>query len=283
MKLKQEDLQEIQRLHYKEGRTIRDIARIFGVTPRRIQQILVTKNIQKPGRPRKKIPPEIEERIIGEYLKGKGIPTIHNELKRDGVTVSKYKIWRILSEKGVIKRKEKKEEKHSRSLMDFLSLFEDKKISMKQNKIILIGILYMTSKCTVRRVFFEVINRAGNIEVESIKTQWTNIREITNEIDRELNDVILVMITRVPPLVPTRGQNALTRNLQRKGIKYEWVKYNLEFRKMARELEKRLRSEGSDPIIIRKEFNALIHTWRDRNGAAWSDQKVFLGKRTEDG
>ncbi|WP_297481390.1 helix-turn-helix domain-containing protein [Thermococcus sp.] len=255
MKLKQSDINKIIELR-RRGLKIREIAEIFEVSPRRIQQILRNPELKTPGRRHRKLPVWIRDRIVQLNEQGYSINKIYIVLKSEGISISKYKIWKTIQEYKSIKTEKTREEfrqiikTHSPAVQ--ICIINGGKNSV--SKLLLI-IKIPDCKVLYCRVF------------EKLK-----LRDIIQVFDSEVIKSFkpkLVVLTPVPPLVPTRGSsNRLTRHLNNLQIPFVWIPKSLKevYKSYEREIKKLFRAKLSCTQGLIKKIEKACKNFYGVNG-----------------
>lgn len=243
MKLKPEDVERIKRLRAC-GLKVSEIAKIMGVSERRIFQVLKAGKVEIPGRKKKKLPKEAVETILELKKRGFGITSIKRELERRGIVVSRYKIWNTIREHEM------------RTLQEHL-----KRSFSKYDRVFLIAILSIVVRRRCRYKFLVVTNMN-----ECSAYFWTvkrglTIDDVISIMDGILADEIqqgfsiLVYLSKVPPIAPTKGcENKLTKHLTRLGVAYAWIEHPL-VKKTQRRIARKIREE------LEKENPKNIEEW----------------------
>ncbi|NJE03392.1 hypothetical protein [Thermococcus sp. MV11] len=177
---------------------------------RRILQVLKTKQINTPGRKREELSPETVQLILDLKRQGYTIEEIQNYLSGVNINVSKYKVWSTLREQ------------------------KTRKLSGEINKMFkkwdsIIAVILLHPKAGTRRLKLLLILDIRNCKIllwvltESLRLR--NVIELLDSVlESNMRNRIHVVISRTPPLVPTRGhENKLTRHLKKLRITYHWI------------------------------------------------------------
>ena len=213
MKLSDNDVRRILEMR-ERGMKISEIAKMFGVSPRRIQQVIRNPAISKPGRKSVQVPLELRELIIQLRKEGLTITQIQRTLHLKGYNISRYKIWKTLKEY------EKKE------LLKTINIL--KRLRHGDGPIVYVDIIRIRLPGRDKKLakLFLILNASkGKVTYCDIFESLT-LRDTVDILDRYLQEVrpSLVILSRTPPFVPTRGsENKLTRHLKSTKIPYTWI------------------------------------------------------------
>lgn len=268
MKLKDSDINVISELR-KKGFKIKDIAEIFGVSPRRIQQILKNPSLKKPGRKRIELSPELRGEIIQLREKGYTINQIHQNLESRRYSISRYKIWKTL--------KEHQESEMMKTINDFRSLIKDYRSAVhvsviplvkEDNSLLRLFVIVDIPKCKV--IYCDIVRSLS-------------LKEVINIFDFHVLRVQipeLVILFPTTPLIPTRSsENRLTRHLKNLGISYLWIPKPLRkiYIKEVARIKKLFRSElGCSPKLIKQIEEACGKFYGVYNhGNTEQDKEIF--------
>jgi len=233
MKLKPGDVERIRRLRAC-GLKVSEIAKIMGVSERRIFQVLKAGKVEIPGRKKKKLPKKVVKTILELREKGFGINSIKKELERRGITVSRYKIWNTIKEHEM--RTLKEHLKRSFSTYDRVFLVAILSIIVKRKRRFGYKFLVITNMNECRAYFWTV---KRGLTIDDVISIIDNV--LSNEIQQGFS--ILIYLSKVPPIVPTKGhENKLTRHLTRLGVAYAWVEHPLA-KKVQRRIARKIREE----------------------------------------
>lgn len=268
MKLKEEDIVQILKLR-QEGVSVREISKIFGISPRRVQQIIKNPDLKRPGRRKIQVPPELKEKIISLRNEGNPIDQIHQAIRSMGYPISRYKIWSIL--------KEHQERKFIEALRELQITHDD-----HDAPVFLIGIVH--TYCRDKR-FLKILVICDVVEKKVMYCREfysLTLREIISVLDLQILNApkpkVIIMLP-VPPLVPTRGnENRLTSHLKNLGIQYKWIPNIVKqvYRKDIKRIKKLFRRECtcSDYIIweIEKTCRKLLEG--QHNGDIGQHKKI---------
>lgn len=266
MKLTDNDVTKILKLR-KRGFKTKDIAMIFGVSQRRIQQILKNPKLKKPGRKPNEISPRLKKKVIQLRKEGYTIKQIHQILGSYGCHISRYKVWKIVREYREIEMRE---------------IVNNVKFLINNHKsVILIGtspllregdgllrlfIILDVSKCHI--IYCDVLRRL------SLK----KIIEIFDFHILRVSKPDFVILSPVPPLVPTNGsENRLTRHLKNLGIPWIWIPEPLkkEYRKEAEKIKNLFRSERSCSLNLINQIERVCERiWGDKDGNIKENKKI---------
>ncbi|WP_297464158.1 hypothetical protein [Thermococcus sp.] len=218
MKLKAGDIEKIRRLR-KEGFKIREIAAMFGVSPRRIQQVLKNPELKVPGRKNTEIPSEAKDMIIQLGKEGYTIDRIQEALKLAGYSISRYKVWKLL--------KEYRENQTSKELSEF------RKIIKSHRHTVYIGIIHLggTQNNSIKLLILLKVPECQTLSCETFDS--ISLKKVIQIFDMCVLQYQckpdLVVLSPVPPLVPTKGsENRLIRHLTKIGVKYVWFPKTLK-------------------------------------------------------
>jgi len=230
MKLKPKDVEKILKLR-EDGMKLDEIAAVLGVSRRRILQILKTKQIKTPGRKKKEFPSEIINLIVDLREQGYTIEEIHNHLLKMGVEISRYKVWSVI--------REHRTKQISGEILQTL---------LEWDAVIGIMVLNITLKEQRNRLLLIVDIKNCKILLwklaESLKLKPT-IDTIDGILECLRGKRTLVLLSRTPPLVPTRGKdNKLTRHLKNLGVEYQWITSE-ELIRIQKRLSRRISKEIS--------------------------------------
>ncbi|WP_456366352.1 hypothetical protein [Thermococcus sp.] len=218
MKLKDEDINKIIEMKRK-GLKIREIAETFGVSPRRIQQILKNPRLKRPGRKRIELPEEIREEIIRMRNTGYTIDDIRQTLKCRGYSISRYKVWKTL--------REHKEQEFIKVVEEFQSLCNS------HYPVFFLGASPLVSCEDGRSLKFLLICNVSECRVLYCNAfESLTLRDVINAFDSHalrFQKPELVIILPTPPLVPTRcSGNRFTNHLKNLKIPYVWFPESLK-------------------------------------------------------
>ena len=218
VKLKDSDIDKILKLKSR-GVSVRKIAEIFGVSPRRIQQVIKNPRLEKPGRKVIEVSPELEERIV--QLRGYGytIDEIHRILTFSGYKISRYRVWKILKEHRI--------KKFRKMIEEFGS------VCTSVNSVFFIGASPTVSCEDGKKVKFLIICNVRKCEIVYCNTfeklTLKTVIELFDSIVLRYQKPDLVVLFPTSPLVPTRCQrNRLTNHLENLGISYVWFPEQLK-------------------------------------------------------
>ncbi|NJE09900.1 helix-turn-helix domain-containing protein [Thermococcus sp. MAR1] len=202
MPLSCNEIEEILRL-YNEGVSVREIAGRYKVSERRIYQIVKNPILKKPGRPRRNINHDVKELIIKLRQKRWSSKKIHEHLIKNGIEVSYYHVWRIAREWDI--------NKLSRELFGTTKDYER-----------VLGIF--VTRVKLRNGFLKLFV-LGDISSSKVLEYGVdpNLKCIVSHIKGHILPETLIIIQRSPPLVPTRGNNHLTRFLNEANVDYVWI------------------------------------------------------------
>ena len=253
MKLNQDDINKI--LEFKRsGVSTEEIARIFGVSRRRVQQVLKNPKLGQPGRKRIEVPPEIEERVVQLRKKGYTIDEIQRRLSSEGYKLSRYMVSKIL--------KEHKSKIFMRILNEFRGLLGS--VSL----VFFIGIIPQISCENGRELKFLIICNVRECKVVYCsafeKLTLKDVIEVFDSIVLKSQKPDLVVLFPTSPLVPTRDSgNKLVNHLKNLGISYIWFPEDLKksCRKDIELLKNLFKRECNCSYLIIKE----IHNWCKKN------------------
>ncbi len=234
MKLKDSDINAILELR-KKGFKIKEIAEMFGVSPRRIQQLLKNPKLKKPGRKRIELPLELKNEIIRLRKEGCTINQICKTLNSEGYRISRYKIWKTL--------KEHQESEMMKTIKGVNSLIGD------HGSAVHIGVIPLVrgDKGLLRLFVILDISKCRVIYCDVVRSLF--LKDVIDIFDSHVLRVCepnFVILSSVPPLVPTRcSENRLTRHLKNLGIPYMWIPEPLKkkYIKEAERIKKLFRSE----------------------------------------
>ncbi|WP_457741377.1 hypothetical protein [Thermococcus sp.] len=251
MKLKPKDVEKIKRLKAC-GLKISEIAKIMGVSERRIFQILKAGKVEIPGRKKKKLPKKIVKTILELREQGFRISSIKRELEQRGIAISRYKIWDTLHEhemKTLHENLKKSFSTYDRVfLMSILTVVVKKKKRKLRYKLLVVGNM---NEC--RACFWTVKRKLTLGDVISIIDEV-----LAKEISQGFS--ILVYISKVPPVVPTKGnENKLTRHLTKLGVAYAWIEHPLA-KKVQRRVARKIRRE------LERENPKNVEEWINSTG-----------------
>jgi len=209
MKLKPEDVERILKLR-EDGMKLDEIAAVLGVSRRRVLQVLKTKQIKTPGRKKKELPLEIVNIIVDLKERGHTIEEIRSHLMGIGVEVSRYKVWSVIREHRM--------KRIAREVLQML---------IEWDEVVGVLVLHLTLKGQRRRLL--LVMDVKNCRVllwklaESLRLKFI-ISAVDDVLERLEEGRTLVLLSRTPPLVPTRGRdNKLTRHLRNVGVAYRWI------------------------------------------------------------
>lgn len=218
MKLSECDVKKILELKNR-GVTTKEIADMFGVSLRRIQQILKNPQLKRPGRRRIEMPSELKDKIIRMRNAGYTIEEIRKALEREGYSISKYKIWKAI--------REQKEQ-------EFIKVVEEFKFRYNgYDHVLFVGVSPLISCEDGRSLKFLLI-----CDVSDCNTFYCNafesltLERVINTFDshiRRFQKPELVVICPTLPLIPTRcSNNRFTSHLKNLGIPYVWFPKSLK-------------------------------------------------------
>ena len=213
MKLSDNDVRRILEMR-ERGMKISEIAKMFGVSPRRIQQVIRNPEIKKPGRKSVQVPPELRKLIIQLRKEGLTITQIQRTFHSRGYKVSRYKIWRT------IKEYEKNE------LSKIINTL--KRLRHGSGPIIYVDVIRIRLPEGGKKLakLFLILNISKGKVVYCDIFESLTLRDVIGTLDRYLEETrpSLVILSRTPPFVPTRGsENKLTRHLKSTRIQYVWI------------------------------------------------------------
>ena len=209
MKLKPEDVEKILKLR-ESGMKLDEIAAVLGVSRRRVLQVLKTKQIKTPGRKKKKLSLETINTIVSLNKMGHTIDEIHNHLLKTGVKISRYKVWSVIREH----RTKQISGEILQTLLDWDAV---------------VGVLVLHITLKEQRNKLLLIVDVKNCKILLWKlAESLRLKSIIDTIDDILEYLkgkrTLILLSRTPPLVPTRGKdNKLTRHLKNLGVEYQWI------------------------------------------------------------
>ncbi len=218
MKLNEEKVLEIIILRRLFKTPIRELAKMYGVSPRRIQQVLSNPIIRKPGRRRKRVPLRVKREILILRNKGLSIDRIHERLKREGLPISKYKVWQVIKEQEDTRSRETERKTTEETARGCGAHWQGYDIG--ENPSLYLDVLYVPGgrKYRVLVVLNPLDLKVIHAEIDRITLR--RVLEVLSTLDLEGR---YVLIGRVPPLVPTRGSNRLVRYLRRRCVEYRWL------------------------------------------------------------
>ncbi|WP_456421397.1 helix-turn-helix domain-containing protein [Thermococcus sp.] len=202
MKSKDNHIKKIIALR-REGLTVREIAARFEISERRVYQILRNPQMGKIGRPEKTLDREVEMRIINLRENRKCISEITNYMKAMGIHVSYYAVWRTVKLWEMNRLAE--------SLFGTERDYED-----------IIGVFIRRIKLKDRAVKFFVV---GNLISGRVLEHGFDAKlgDIVAGVEKHAQPGVLFVLQRSPPLVPTRGKNALINLLEGRKADYVWI------------------------------------------------------------
>ena len=237
MKLKPEDVERVLKLR-EDGMKLDEIAAVLGVSRRRVLQVLKKKRINTPGRKKKELSPEIVNLIVDLKRRGYTIEEIRNYLAGIGVRVSRYKVWSTINEH----RRRLLSEEIGRALKGWGSV---------------IGIILLHLRAGDENFKLLLIVNLRECKIVKWRMERTlRLKEVIWLLDETLRwntGKTLVVISRRPPLVPTRGpDNRLTKHLKNLGIPYMWIT-SRELVKIQKKVSRKL-SREIDPQRPREWF-----------------------------
>jgi transcriptional regulator len=216
IKLKPEDVQRILQMR-ENGIKVDEIARAFGVSPRRIWQILKSKKISRPGRKKVLVPENVKREILCLRSKGYSISKITTELQMRGFQITRYLVWRVIREeyeKFIVKR----------------ACGQIKNMFHEYDKILGLQIIPFNLNSSERRKYKLVfLIDCRRCSVVSWKVYYSlRLVYIITMIDEVIHnhrmDKIFLCLPRRPPLAPTRDcDNRLTKHLKNLNIEYMWL------------------------------------------------------------
>ncbi|WP_297439091.1 helix-turn-helix domain-containing protein [Thermococcus sp.] len=226
MRLNEKHVEEILALRNK-GSTVREIAERFGISERRVYQVLKNPHIHKPGRHEKTLDREVEMRIINLRENGKCISEITENLRARGINVSYYAVWKT------VRRWEMN--RLAKSLFGTKRDYEN-----------LIGVFIGRIKLKDGAVKFFVVENliSGRVLEHGFDAK---LRNIVARVEKHAQPGVLFVLQRSPPLVPTRGKNALINLLEERNIDYVWI----------------TRKQVKSIFNPRKRFNCPTHLTRE--------------------
>jgi len=202
MKLNEKQIEEILALR-KKGFTVREIAKRFGISERRVYQVLKNPHLKKPGRSKKKLDREVEKMIINLRREGKCIFEIMRHLKAGEINVSYYTVWKTVR-RWEMNRLAKMFFETKRDYRDMIGVFTGR-IMLKDGAV----------------KFFVVGNLiSGEILEHGFDAK---LGDIVAEVEKHAQPDGLFVLQRSPPLVPTRGKNALIKLLEERNVDYVWI------------------------------------------------------------
>jgi len=211
MKLTKEDVSRILKLR-EEGVKVREIAKMFGISPRRVQQLIHEPVLKKPGRSRVEVPQKLKERIIALRREGHTIDRIHTILRSEGNNISRYKVWET------IKSYEKKR------IMQTLEQFKEK---IDGEEVIYVDVIPLKRKSGILLRVVVFYNIYKNKVIHCEVTGSVKLRDIIHHIDLKVlktHHNCFIVLSGASPLTPTRGcDNRLTRHLRNLGVSYVWL------------------------------------------------------------
>ncbi|CAI1494105.1 conserved protein of unknown function [Thermococcus nautili] len=230
MKLKPEDVEKILKLR-EDGMKLDEIAAVLGVSRRRVLQVLKTKQIKTPGRKKKELPSEIVNLIVDLKERGHTIEEIHNHLLKTGVKISRYKVWSVI--------REHRTKQISGEILQTL---------LEWDAVVGILVLHITLKEQRNRLLLMVDVKNCKILLWKL-AESLRLKPIIATIDGVLECLkgkrTLILLSRTPPLVPTRGKdNKLTRHLKNLGVEYQWITSE-ELIRIQKRLSRRISKEIS--------------------------------------
>ena len=268
MKLKKSDISKILEFR-RRGTSIDEIAKIFGVSKRRIQQILKDPKLGEPGRKKIKVPQEIGELVIRLRKEGYTIDEIQQRLSSEGYKLSRYMVWKILKEHRI------------KIFREILNEFTG--LCSSVNSVFFIGVsptilcedkrkLKILIVCNVREC---KVVYCGAFEKLTLK----DIISVFDSIVLKDQKPDLVVLFPTPPLVPTRDSgNKLVNHLKNLGISYIWFPEQLKDKcKEEVELLKNLLKRKCDCSYlifreIRNRCKELLEV--SKNEGAKSDKEI---------
>ncbi len=201
------------------GFSIKNIAEIFGVSPRRIQQIIKNPRLEKPGRKAIEVPLELEKRIVQLREYGYTIDEIHQSLTSSGHKISRYMVWKILKEHR-IKKFKKIVEGFKGVCSGVSSIFfigASPPVSCEDGNILRFLIV-----CNVRECKIVYCNTFGRLTL-------TDVIDVFDSTVLKNQKPDLVVLFPTSPLVPTRDSgNKLVNHLKNLRISYIWFPKQLK-------------------------------------------------------
>ena len=264
MKLDKNQVNEILHL-WENGVSTMEIAERFGITPRRVLQIIKDPHLKKPGRKREELAGDIKKKILRLREEGYTISRIQEHLKKEGIKVSRYKIWRTINE-----YKE----------AEFMRIVEEFNVLCNRNvPVVFIGVSPRIEKG--RRILL-ICNISECKVLYCCVLDNPKLKDIIEIFDSFVLSVLrpqLVMIFPVSPLVPTNGfENRFIRHLNNLGIDYLWVPNEIKKRcwENFTMIKKLFRETGNCPENIITDIEGLCKKILEarRHGYNGEDKKI---------
>jgi len=247
MKLKPDDIPKIIEMR-ERGATLREISIKFGISKRRVCQILKDKRLRKPGRKPVAIDEDVKNLILRLRRRGYSIDRIHGYLLSKEIHVSRYRIWKTIKEHELFKR--------GFLLQKFLQEWE-----------LVVVILLLNLKILETTYKLLVAIEIPSCRVVSYRLKRSvRLNDVIEILDRDLSPRApkrtLLLLSRVPPLVPTRScTNRLIKHIKNMRWEYRWIPTK-ELRHIRNTLIKTIMDELQGKMISTED----IHSWFSNEG-----------------
>ena len=271
MSITSSDIKKIMELK-KQGFTAEEIAAMYSITPRRVYQILHTKQVKKRGRPPTELDPAVISKIVSLRMRGFSISKIQRTLEEEGISLSRYLVWKVIKAHLNCNTKEECRIKYEmKRRINYISrkfriLYIDLlRTKLKNRKVTLLLIMDVTD-CKVLE-----LTPISDITLKAI------ISRLEGKYLKTFNpETLFLTIYPIPPLAPTKTKrNKLVKFLEKNGVRYIWATGTLgkdikECRsKLSRKVFKQLNEESRNKTlgeileygkrIISEECKKLLH------------------------